>query len=132
MRPTVAVLFAVSLSCACRGSEIDLPPPKTPVNVRVTCEPPHPVGHVPLPAMPPPGYTCGLPQLECAEIRPFVVRVDMSGRPIEAFVPGRRSPALDACLLAEVQRWPVAFEPARECNGEPLAGEFRTDWEITC
>jgi hypothetical protein len=132
MRSTVVVLFAVTVCGACRRSDTDLPPPKTPVRVSVMCEGPHPVGRAPLPAMAPPGRTCGLPQLACDEVRPFVVRVDASGQPIEAFIPGQRSPSLDACLLAEVRSWRVAFEPARECSGEPLIGEFQTDWQITC
>jgi hypothetical protein len=43
-----------------------------------------------------------------------------------------RSPELDACILQEVRDNGWEFEPAHECNGDPLAGEYVTEEGIVC
>lgn len=69
--------------------------------------------------MPPPGWTCGLPRLNCDETRSLVVRVSERGEALEAYVPDNRSSEVDRCILSEVRRY-MEFIPAHECNGNPL------------
>jgi len=61
-----------------------------------------------------------------------VVEVDERGRVTAAYLPGARSPELDSCILKEVRDYGWHFEPARECNGDPIAGEFAADEGIVC
>ena len=70
--------------------------------------------------------------LECDEVRPLVVRVDKLGRVTEAYIRGMRSPELDACILREVRANGWEFEPARECNGDPIAGEYAAEIRVIC
>jgi hypothetical protein len=62
----------------------------------------------------------------------LVVRVDERGRVTEAYIRGMRSPELDACILREVRANGWQFGPARECNGDPIAGEYVADIGIVC
>jgi TonB family protein len=117
-------LFAMG----CKPAELALPPVKTPLGILV-CEPPKPAT---IPVAPPPGSSCGLASLGCDERRPLVIRVDERGQVKEAYIPGMRSPALDECVLAEVRALGWAFEPAHECNGDPLPGEYTHDFSIEC
>jgi hypothetical protein len=62
----------------------------------------------------------------------LVVEVDDRGNATAAYIPGMRSPTLDACILKEVRQNGWEFDPARECNGDPLAGEYVTEEGIVC
>ncbi len=118
------------LGCDLRGTE--LPPVKTPVRVRLACQPPQRSLFPVPPAELPIGSSCGLRSLECDEVRPLVVEIDERGNPTAAYIPGMRSSQLDACILNEIRDAGWAFEPARECSGEPLAGEYVTEQSIVC
>jgi hypothetical protein len=80
--------------------------------------------------LPVPGASCGLKQLQCHATDKVIVRVDRDGHVTEAFIEGQRSATTDACILAEVRQ--SSFEPARECDGDPLPGEFSEDYGIAC
>jgi hypothetical protein len=123
------------LVLACQSREPELPPVKTPLGVHLVCRPPQPSPWPAFPATTPAGWSCsGLRRVECDERRTLVVRVDERGNPTEAYIVGMRSPEVDACILAELRAKGWVFDPARECNGDPIAGEYTGDYEaeITC
>jgi hypothetical protein len=120
----------VALGGACRRSDVELPPVKR--FPGVACQPPKPSPEPILRPAPPPGHSCGLPDPECEEARPLVIRVDERGRVTEAFVPSTRSPEIDSCVLREVRENGWTFEPARDCSGVPVPGEYTTDVRIIC
>ena len=128
---SLAALFTVWSSVAwlgaCSRDSEELPPVKTPLGVHLPCRPPSPFPWLGVPA---PGGSCGLKPLQCHETERLVVRVDREGRVLEAFIREQRSPSIDACILDEVRHW--SFEPARECNGDPMPGEFTSDYGIIC
>ena len=127
---SLLVLAGCLLAGACESLETELPPVRTPLGVHLACQPPQlsPIS----PITPPPGWSCGLRDLECDERRPLVVRVDEHAQLLEAYIPGTRSPELDACILKELRVSGWRFEPARECNGDPLAGDYVEESGIVC
>jgi len=80
--------------------------------------------------MQPPGSRCGLKPLGCEQTEHLIVKVDASGQVSEAFIAEQRSPTIDACILRDVRQW--SFLPARECSGEPIAGEYTSAYGIIC
>jgi hypothetical protein len=62
----------------------------------------------------------------------LVVEIDEHGEATAAYIPGMRSPELDACVLKEIHDYRWEFEPARECSGDPLAGQYVTEEGIVC
>ena len=118
------------LTGACELPDADLPQVRTPLGVHLACQPPQlfPIR----PVTPPPGWLCGLRDLQCDERRPLVVRVDKHGQMLEAYIPGLRSFERDACVLKELRASGWRFEPARECNGDPLAAEYVENSGIVC
>ncbi len=121
----------VAMAPACARGPASVPPVK--IQPRILCEPPKPApSNYLLPLTPPPGTSCGLPDLRCDELRPLVIRVDEGGHITEAFVPRSRSPGVDACVLSELRATGRTFEPARDCNGTPMPGEYSETVGIVC
>jgi hypothetical protein len=115
---------------ACRkpaNSEDQLPEVKTPVGIHVACEPVRPVPPV-IPCDIVSG--CGFRQIECDKVQTLVVRVNERGVVTAASVAGERSPKAEDCAREQLARW--EFQPARECTGEPLPGEFRVECAVIC
>ena len=129
-RVSITVLSVLGAGCGPGVGE--LPPVKTPLGVHLPCQPPTPWPLPVLPLAPPLGSSCGLPRLECGQVRPLRLRIDEQGQIMAAYVLGQRSPELDECLLAEVRARGWAFQPARGCNGDPLPGEFAAEGSIIC
>jgi hypothetical protein len=125
-------LVVLAPAVACGTAVEDLPPVKTPLGVHLACQPPTPWPVPVLPLSPPVGASCGLPPLECGEERPLRLSIGEQGEITAAYILGERSPQLDECLLAEVQSKGWTFQPARECNGDPLAAEFEVGGAIIC
>jgi hypothetical protein len=125
-------LVVTAIMSACGTTVGDLPPVKTPLGVHLACHPPTPWPVPVLPPSPPVDASCGLPPLECGEERPLRLRVDEGGAVVAAYIPGQRSAELDECLLAEVRTRGWAFQPARECNGDPIAAEFEVTGMVIC
>lgn len=123
------MVCAVSMLCmaACSAATEDLPPVKTPLRVHLPCWPEDPF---PLSVAAPTGGLCLDRSSECDKGYTLVARIHRNGRATEAFLREKRSPRLDACVLAAVQQIP--FEPARECNGDALSGEYRMSFSILC
>ena len=96
----LSLLASFSIA-ACRPLDLEMPPVKTPVRLRLACQPPRLLAFR---AAPPIGSSCGLPDLGCDDRRPLVVEVDERAQVTAAFIPGVRSPELDACILAEVRQ----------------------------
>ena len=61
-----------------------------------------------------------------------MVRVDESGHVTDAYIRGMRSVGLDACVLKEVRANDWRFGPARDCYGDPIAGEYVSEMGIIC
>jgi hypothetical protein len=124
---------SLALACviACPRKDVELPPVKTPVRLRIACTPPKRLPFCGL-VSPPIGSSCGVPELECGQVRPLVITVDEQGRATSAHVPGSRSPDRDACVLKAVLANGWQFEPARDCTGEPMAGSFTTEENVVC
>jgi hypothetical protein len=127
----VPASLALTCLAACQPSDVELPPVKTPVRLRVACSAPKRAPFSGL-VSPPIGSSCGLPDLECGQVRPLVIEVDEHGRAVAAHVPGSESPDRDACILKELLANGWECEPARECTGEAMAGTFATDENIVC
>jgi hypothetical protein len=127
----VPATLALACFAACQPSDVELPPVRTPVRLRVACSPPK---RAPISGLvsPPIGSSCGLPDLECGQIRPLVIQVNEPGRAVAAHVPGSESPDRDACVLKEILANGWQFEPARDCTGEPMAASFTTDENVVC
>ncbi len=124
------MLFASTMlgMVVCSAPTEELPPVKTPESVHLACWPPAPF---PLTLNERLGGTCLYESSsECVNGYTLVALVDRRGRATEAFLREKRSPSLDACVLASVQQMP--FEPARECNGDALPGEYRVSFIIAC
>ena len=126
----VVVVVVAAPAVACGTTVGDLPPVKTPLGVHLACHPPTPWPVPVLPPSPPVGAACGLPPLECGEQRRLRLEIDEGGTVTAVYVLGQRSPQRDECLLAEVKSMGWAFQPARECNGDPLPGEYALERSI--
>ena len=127
-----SAVAACALVAGCQPSELELPPVRTPLGVHLACQPPQPSPSAFLRPAPVPGSSCGLGDPECDEVRTLVVQVDEHGRVTGAYLRGRRSPELDGCILGEVRANGWEFGPARECNGDPIAGEYVAELGIVC
>ena len=113
--PTVAGVISLSLS-GCVVDNTDLPP----VTRIAAAAPCYPVNYL-RPPFGPPSYTCPLPT--GGQDAALVVLVTPQGAAFDAYLAGEASPPLERCLLAELQT--RSFEPARECDGRPIAGSLR-------
>ena len=128
----VSIILATAgclLGTACQPLDAELPPPR---GVHLVCQPPERSPWPVLRMAPPSGSSCGLRDLECDERRPLVVRVDESGHVTDAYIRGMRSVGLDACVLKEVRANDWRFGPARDCYGDPIAGEYVSEMGIIC
>src|SRR5262245_61041489 len=108
------LLVCVASLCvvACEPGDLQMPPVKTPIRLRVACTEPQLSPFAGRLATPPIGSSCGLPDLDCEERRPLVVAIDEHGGVTAAYIPGMRSPELDDCILTEVRTAGWEFEPA--------------------
>jgi hypothetical protein len=128
---SVLVMAGLSLpSCVdTRSNLVDtLPPVRTPLGVHLACQPPQPL--LPLNLCSDVLEHCPFAPTPCGASDTILAQIDAEGRVVAAFVAERRSASLDACVLARVRGW--TFEPARECNGDPLAGQFENQCAVIC
>jgi hypothetical protein len=93
------------------------------------------VKHVPLglacypvqyikPPFPPPSVFC--PRPESFGDPEIVMLIASDGSVIDAYLTSDQSDQLHACLVAVARQWPL--EPAKDCTGASMAGEFRMTW----
>lgn len=131
LRSFIVLPGLVGLACQVRSQELP-PPVKAGQSIRLACYPAKPSPY-PLRPAPDPGSSCGLPTPECGASRHLLMHIDDQGQVTEARILGiRHSPELANCLLAEVRANGWTFEPARDCNGDPMPGEYTSDVAPEC
>jgi hypothetical protein len=112
---SLVCIIGLSLS-GCAMEDADLPP-VTSVASATAC---YPVNYL-RPPFGPPSHTCPIPA--GGQDAPVVALVTPQGAVFDAYLPGEASPPLERCVLAELQA--RTLEPARECDGHPVAGSLR-------
>ena len=118
-RPPLVTIFSLLATVACGFANEPLPEVSR-VPLGLAC---YPVQYL-KPPLPPPSGFCLRP--ESVDDPEIVMLLANDGSIVDAYITSEQSEALHACLIGIARRWPL--EPARDCTGAPMAGEFRLPW----